>query len=495
MKNKRGLKLIYWTILLNPFLLALYVYGIRTFADLCFYGGVRRRLPQIAICAFLGILWLFLWTVIYFVKKKAGSFKTIVKKGLWIFVLCAEILVLAGTTAYYGKKIILSGQNYNGKLSWKIDELMNSRKIPLEHDHIFTDGIEGIFKDLETKTELPEELYLSNSFSLKFDKDGTITEIYSFFYGKNEQGQTKTFLLDYDRNKSDQMTVWLDGSAGSTYEEKYKMTSLFQLLEMADIEKETLQWQEIYGVSEFEIVYYGYRSFPTSEGIQVFWEDGGVGVFSSVQTEDGDYAGYEVSLHVPGREDIAPVRYMDGWNRLKTEKEHEPETVYEIGTSTRVQEDGSVYYFLDETLGWRLAVADAACGSRWYRLEKTEDGGNSWNFVETEISDEDFWGVAEAIQFYDENFGFVLMGSVSESHAELYMTKDGGLTFKEIKLPKEQVTKAVESLEEYDFTTMPVRKGNLLKTTLRLEKYDCPSILFESEDEGETWNYVGISEE
>ena len=87
------------------------------------------------------------------------------------------------------------------------------------------------------------------------------------------------------------------------------------------------------------------------------------------------------------------------------------------------------------------------------------------------------------------------MGGASESHAELYRTKDGGVTFKEIKLPKEQVTEAVESLEEYDFATMPVREGNVLKTTLRLEKYDCPSILFESEDEGETWNYVGISEE
>lgn len=35
--------------------------------------------------------------------------------------------------------------------------------------------------------------------------------------------------------------------------------------------------------------------------------------------------------------------------------------------------------FLDDNTGYRLLVADAAAGSRFYELEMTKDGGQSWN--------------------------------------------------------------------------------------------------------------------
>ena len=43
-----------------------------------------------------------------------------------------------------------------------------------------------------------------------------------------------------------------------------------------------------------------------------------------------------------------------------------------------------MYFFYSDHLGWRLSVADAAAGSRFYQLEKTEDGGVTW---ETENQD------------------------------------------------------------------------------------------------------------
>ena len=46
---------------------------------------------------------------------------------------------------------------------------------------------------------------------------------------------------------------------------------------------------------------------------------------------------------------------------------------------TENREDGSVYFFLDDNTGYRLLVADAAAGSRFYELEMTKDGGQSWN--------------------------------------------------------------------------------------------------------------------
>lgn len=45
--------------------------------------------------------------------------------------------------------------------------------------------------------------------------------------------------------------------------------------------------------------------------------------------------------------------------------------------------NGSVYYWLSENkeIGWRLVVTDAAAGSRYYELEKSSDGGETWNVI------------------------------------------------------------------------------------------------------------------
>ncbi|MFR7442091.1 MAG: hypothetical protein ACLUUG_13165 [Lachnospiraceae bacterium] len=39
------------------------------------------------------------------------------------------------------------------------------------------------------------------------------------------------------------------------------------------------------------------------------------------------------------------------------------------------QSDGTMYFFMDKKTGWRLVVADAEPGSRFYVLEKSVDGG------------------------------------------------------------------------------------------------------------------------
>ena len=170
-----------------------------------------------------------------------------------------------------------------------------------------------------------------------------------------------------------------------------------------------------------------------------------------------------------------------------------PEEVYEVGKST--EEDGIVYYFLNETRGWRLVVVDAAAGSRWYRIETTFDGGKNWIRTEPDPFPEELFGVADSIWFLNEENGFVLMGGASETHSELYHTMNGGLSFSRVNLPTELVEVEIPDLAEYDYVTMPYMEGNVLKTSLSLEKYDCCRIYFESEDLGETWNYTGVSKE
>ena len=195
MNDNVKLRIKYWTVLFNWGFVIVYVIGLRYLYLLCQFGGVRRRLPVIAACGLVGIIWLISWTVMYLRGKKKGTQKVPVRHKVSILFLCMQIVVILVSTILYSVKIVNSAKAYNGKLSWKIEEKKNSRKIELVHDNIYKDGINGIFTDLKKKLNLPSELYIANMFSLEFDKEGTITDIYSFFYGKDTDGEEQTYLL------------------------------------------------------------------------------------------------------------------------------------------------------------------------------------------------------------------------------------------------------------------------------------------------------------
>ena len=483
-------KILYWTILLNPVIIVLFYKCIKVLADLCIYGGIRRRVPTILGCGLLIFIWMIVWTVFY--RKRIKDSEKSIHRGICLTFLCIESVVILTTTGYYGMRIIESGTKYSGKLSWKIDEWTRSKKITLEHNNIYENGIEGIFEDLETKLDLPDELYLVNQFSVKFNYEGTITEIYSFFYGRDDSGKTRTYLLDYNNRKSDKMTVWLDGNAGAEYEEADKMQPLFDLMKYVNLQDEIRGYNNEQGSSIFELKYFGYREIASSMDLCVLGQDGASMHLDSVMEENGKYAGYEFSVYTPDKDGVLVTRYMDGYHRIIID-EPEPEEKYEIGKSTSVREDGSVYYFLNETIGWRLVVIDAAAGSRWYVIESTIDGGTYWNRIEPDPFDGELFGVADSIQFLDEQVGFVLMSGASESHSRLYRTTDGGNSFTLVKLPTESIDIEISDLAEHDYITMPYQENGVLKVSLRLEKYDCGSIYFESNNNGEIWHYVGVS--
>ena len=494
MKNnlKKAYRIFYWLTLLNPIALALLYKFMDVLSDLAMYGGIRRRVPIIAGCGLVLLIWFFLWTIIY--HKKIEYMEINFSKTLFRIIFCIELVVFLSIVGSFGMRIIESGMKYNGKLSWKIDEWTRSKKITLEHKNIYEDGIEGIFKDLESKLDLPDELYLVNQFSVKFNHEGTITEIYSFFYGRDDFGKTRTYLLDYNNRKSDKMTVWLDGNAGADYKETEKMQPLFDLLSHVDLKDELQGYNNEHGSSGFELKYFGYHEIASSMNLCVLDQYGSSMRIDDVLTENGKCAGYEFSVYTPDKDGILVTRYMDGYHRIIID-EPEPEAIYEIGKSISVREDGSVYYFLNETIGWRLVVIDAAAGSRWYVIESTGDNGENWNRIEPDPFHGELFGVADSIQFLDEQIGFVLMSGASESHSRLYRTTDDGNSFSMIELPTELIDIEIQDLADHDYITMPLLENNVLKVSLRLEKYDCGSIYFESNDNGETWYYTGVSED
>lgn len=485
-------RIIYWITLFNPIAIILFYKFMDVLSALCMYGGIRRRVPTIAGCGLLLFIWFVLWTLIYHKKFKCSECRF--PKTLFRIIFCMELMVLLTIVVFFGTRIIESGMKYNGKLSWKIDEWIRSKKITLEHNNIYEDGIEGIFEDLETKLDLPEELYLVNQFSVKFNYEGTITDIYSFFYGRDDSGKTRTYLLDYSNRKSDKMTVWMDGNAGGEYDEADKMQPLFDLMNHVDLKNELSRYNNEQSSCDFELKYFGYREITSSTDLCVLDQDGASIPLDSVLTENGKYSGYEFAVYTPDKDGVLVSRYMDGYHRIIID-ESEPEVKYEIGKSTSVREDGSVYYLINESKGWRLVVIDAAAGSRWYVIESTSDGGKNWNRIEPDPFNGELSGVADSIQFLDEQIGFVLMSGASESHSRLYRTTDGGNSFSMVELPIELIDVEIPDLAEHDYITMPYVENSVLKVSLRLEKYDCGSIYFESKDNGETWYYAGVSED
>ena len=485
-------RIIYWMTLFNPIAIILFYKFMNVLSALCMYGGIRRRVPTIAGCGLLLFIWFVLWTLIYHKKFKCSECRF--PKTLFRIIFRMELMVLLTIVVFFGTRIIESGMKYNGKLSWKIDEWIRSKKITLEHNNIYEDGIEGIFEDLETKLDLPEELYLVNQFSVKFNYEGTITDIYSFFYGRDDSGKTRTYLLDYSNRKSDKMTVWMDGNAGGEYDEADKMQPLFDLMNHVDLKNELSRYNNEQSSCDFELKYFGYREITSSTDLCVLDQDGASIPLDSVLTENGKYSGYEFAVYTPDKDGVLVSRYMDGYHRIIID-ESEPEVKYEIGKSTSVREDGSVYYLINESKGWRLVVIDAAAGSRWYVIESTSDGGKNWNRIEPDPFNGELSGVADSIQFLDEQIGFVLMSGASESHSRLYRTTDGGNSFSMVELPIELIDVEIPDLAEHDYITMPYVENSVLKVSLRLEKYDCGSIYFESRDNGETWYYVGVSED
>lgn len=167
---------------------------------------------------------------------------------------------------------------------------------------------------------------------------------------------------------------------------------------------------------------------------------------------------------------------------------------------TMDESNGTMYFFLDEQNGWRLVVVDAAAGSRFYIMERTADGGDTWEQINEDPFD-NHAGIAEGVIFFDDNFGIAGLAGASQSHSTLYITKDGGRSFDEMKLPMSMVTELPETakkygftVEDYDYLNMPQKGATTLTIMVTTDKGDNDRIVFESEDDGSTWKYRGVTQ-
>ena len=380
-------------------------------------------------------------------------------------------------------------------------------KITLKHDNFFDDSVAGILEDLDNEIGLPKKIYLVNHFNVTFYATGEIAVIDTFFYGEDENGETRTYLVDYNRKKSSKMTVYINNYAETDYEEDMCLTPLFELLGNIKVKEQVDSWAEETKSHTFGISYSGKRAFTSADGLQVInaenTDTNGNSILSQVEY-GGEVTGFAVTFSTGGEENTDKIityiinpKYTSAavlaqQNRLEQIEKaknssgdvtgdnngnkdngiisgSEDEDGEEATPWTENREDGSVYFFLDSNTGYRLLVADAAAGSRFYELECTKDGGQSWN----QLNAAPFCGnigVAEGIEFYNENLGVIGLRGASGAYSTLYLTQDGGKTFSMIELPMDEVTELPDTAaqyglekSDYDYCEMPQQEDGKFK--------------------------------
>lgn len=410
-------------------------------------------------------------------------------------------------------------------------------KVTLKHDNFFDDSVAGILEDLDNEIGLPKKIYLVNHFNVTFYATGEIAAIDTFFYGEDENGETRTYLVDYNRKKSSKMTVYINNYAETDYEEDMCLTPLLELLGNIKVKEQVDSWAEETKSHTFGISYSGKRAFTSADSLQVInaenTDTNGNSILSKVEY-GGEVTGFAVTFSTGGEENTGEIityiinpKYISAavlaqQNRREQIDEAKNgagnDTTDNTGNAdpnavagddeeesgdgtpwTENREDGSVYFFLDSNTGYRLLVADAAAGSRFYELEMTKDGGQSWNQKNANPFNGNI-GVAEGIEFYNENLGVIGLAGASGDYSTLYLTQDGGKTFSVIELSMDEVTELPDtaaeygfSISDYDYCKMPQQEDGKLTIKVISAVGENDGIVFESTDNGNTWNYSGIS--
>lgn len=375
-------------------------------------------------------------------------------------------------------------------------------KITLKHDNFFDDSVAGILEDLDNEIGLPKKIYLVNHFNVTFYATGEIAAIDTFFYGEDEDGETRTYLVDYNRKKSSKMTVYINNYAKTDYEEDMCLTPLFELLGNIKVKERVDSWAEETKSHTFGISYSGKRAFTSADSLQVINAesadiDENEDIDGNADTNEnsilsqleygGEVTGFAVTFSTDGEENTGEIityiinpKYTsaavlaqqnrqeqideakNGAGKDTTDNNGNADTNAVAGNDgndeeesgdgtpwTENREDGSVYFFLDDNTGYRLLVADAAAGSRFYELEMTKDGGKTFSMIELSMDE-----VTELPDTAAE-YGF--------------------------------------SISDYDYCKMPQQKDGKLIIKVISAMGENDGILFESIDSGNTWNYSGIS--
>ncbi|GKX67548.1 WD40/YVTN/BNR-like repeat-containing protein [Inconstantimicrobium mannanitabidum] len=400
-------------------------------------------------------------------------------KEVWTYV---AIILIVFISLFYGGKIYKSAINYNGKLSWVLGDLKNKKTLKFEHNNIYEQGIEGIFTDINKEITMPKDLYISDNFTLNFDSNGIITSFDTYLYGKNDKGKLQSYLITYNREKSADITVILNGYVNAKYNEDKRLKPLIDTVKVISVKQTVSKWHE----NKYGILYYGMRSFGNNTDGIVYVNSNGTTKPATKASEE--IKGYAVSVFVPGKENTdIPVRYI-----LSESLENiRPKEFKDV---SKKSSDNANEFYISNKVGYRLDVAASAAGSKSYSLNKTSDGGITWNA----INDDPFCGStgeASGISFLNDKLGFICISRNGGKEGMLYRTEDGGLSYKKVDFPKIDVKlDNGQKSDPFDLPEIPNEKDGKLNVLIGQgldgDYNGACKALYQSKDQGRTWEYV-----
>lgn len=352
------------------------------------------------------------------------------------------ILLAAGIIGF-----VLLATPYGSRLARKVDQWLHERQIPYTHNNIYTDGVQGILDDIRTEIDLPETLYIDSVQTIDYAVDGTVTEIYMSLYGTTEKGKTHGWEISYNASQDEDeatptLTVYVertlpDYTLQNGFTDDVLLAPMITLAETMDLAECSRSYASSHGCERLEIIYCGYRSMEITSSSYIVSENGTLFLAEDYGMVAGTLRdtceGYEISLHSPdgGPE---PDRYYANWltsaDHVAPMDELDVQRTDEAlqGSGYLDSNDGSMYCYVSDEIGYHLFVADAAAGSRFYQLEKTTDGGTTWT-MQNEDPFLGIIGVVGGMQFEDELHGRIWLDSPSGGTKEICETADGGVTF------------------------------------------------------------------
>ncbi|MDO5695457.1 MAG: hypothetical protein Q4P30_01710 [Eubacteriales bacterium] len=480
-----------WKVCIKVMTLAMYTLLLLNLRQFAQYGGLRRYIIPITV--------FFLLTVGGFICRLILRHKipeTVRKNtGRRIRVLLSPLAYII-VTLLFGGMILYSAIPYNGYLAWKIDAFLKEKKVPLRHDNLSRYGIAGILDDLRQSLDLPEELYMADDFTLRYDTNGNLLSLETALYYKNDDGHLKTMLISYDPSKDHAVSVHKNVFIHTDFHPDKKLSPFLQLAN-AEIITEDLQRHP----GEVRTLQYvGKKCFDAADRVMAAPGDTETAnCIAGVKSHD-HICGYTAIFNNPDNPDEQPVRYITGAERPSPGQLQAMENETSDTPNTNTSDD--ICYFLPghEDIGYRLKVSDAALGSRFYVLEITENGGKTWSMRNADPF-EGHTGIASGMIFTDMQHGFLRLSGAGGNHAAVYVTFDGGKSISRIQLPPEALTQSTKAMMEAglkpsDFTVeqLPELHGNRWTLQLTSEEFSTFSLSFFSDDGGKHWQYTPTPE-
>ena len=471
-------------------LFLVYTYFFYLLAKVSEKGGFSRYKVLFIILFSILILGIFLLFILR--ERKIDNLSKKTSNSIGKIKFLAFFLV----TIIFSAKIIHSAIPYNGVLSWEIDRWLNNKSIPYAHNNIYEDGIDGMFDDISQKLDLPEEPYMSDYFSIKTDQEGKIYNVYTLLYGKDKDNNHKSFLINYVGKKQNNLNVTINAYAKPEYNEEKLLAPMNDILSSPIFQSEMKKNLDAEG---FSLVYSGKKEYNSSYNLVLIDSNKNPDYNKSSEKEleklqsGGKIKAYSLTLNNEKTFIIYPEHVED----IPVEEESIPEEVienlkYEDVIWYTEPETGTVFHINKYNKSYKLVITDAALGSYFYKLYYSDNNGINWKELNDNPFNDDA-GVAEGLEFIDENLGFISMGGASGEFSSIYITTDGGKNFSEIKLPMEQVKKSPNPdipLDKYKYLTMPIIENDLMKIVVKSHRDDKEGIIFVSKDKGKTWNLL-----